>query len=143
MRRFSARSHAVTLSEINITPLLDLAFVLLIIFIITTPRVEQTISLNLPQGGNSKSKVRPQDILNIEASTAGDYLVAGRKVPNEAELERQIVAAYRANNNIVIRLRVDRESKLRLATTVFDICERHGITRFSFASEARTSRSPR
>ena len=37
MRRFSQRSYLVTLSEINITPLLDLAFVLLIIFVITTP----------------------------------------------------------------------------------------------------------
>ncbi len=36
MRRFSQRSALVTLSEINITPLLDLAFVLLIIFVITT-----------------------------------------------------------------------------------------------------------
>jgi len=36
MRRFSQRSYLVTLSEINITPLLDLAFVLLIIFVITT-----------------------------------------------------------------------------------------------------------
>ena len=41
----------VTLSEINITPLLDLAFVLLIIFIITTPLLEQSINLKLPRGG--------------------------------------------------------------------------------------------
>jgi len=40
MRRFSQRSYLVTLSEINITPLLDLAFVLLIIFVITTPLPE-------------------------------------------------------------------------------------------------------
>jgi biopolymer transport protein ExbD len=143
MRRFSARSHAVTLSEINITPLLDLAFVLLIIFIITTPMLEQSINVNLPQGGNSKSKVRPQDILTVEATLTGDYRVAGRKVANEGELERQIVNAYKANGNLVIRLRVDRESKLRLATTVFDICERNGITRFSFASEPRVNRNNR
>ena len=51
MRRFSQRSHLVTLNEINITPLLDLAFVLLIIFIITTPLIEQSIPLKLPGGG--------------------------------------------------------------------------------------------
>ena len=39
------------LSEINVTPLLDLAFVLLIIFIITTPLLEQSIPLKLPVGG--------------------------------------------------------------------------------------------
>ena len=48
MKRFSQRSHLVTLSEINITPLLDLAFVLLIIFVITTPLLEQGIELKLP-----------------------------------------------------------------------------------------------
>ncbi len=53
MRRFSQRSHLVTLSEINITPLLDLAFVLLIIFVITTPLLDQSINLNLPEGGHS------------------------------------------------------------------------------------------
>ena len=45
MRRFSQRNSLVTLSDINITPLLDLAFVLLIIFIITTPLLEQSLSL--------------------------------------------------------------------------------------------------
>ena len=50
MRRFSQRSSLVTLSEINITPLLDLAFVLLIIFVITTPLLEQGINLNSQPG---------------------------------------------------------------------------------------------
>ena len=45
MRRFSQRSALVTLSEINITPLLDLAFVLLVIFIITTPLLEHRLPL--------------------------------------------------------------------------------------------------
>ena len=49
MRRFSQRSQMVTLSEINITPLLDLAFVLLIIFVITTPLLEQSLNLQLPR----------------------------------------------------------------------------------------------
>ena len=49
MRRFSQRNSLVTLNEINITPLLDLAFVLLIIFVITRPLLEQNVSLQLPQ----------------------------------------------------------------------------------------------
>ena len=57
MRRFSQRSSLVTLSEINITPLLDLAFVLLIIFVITTPLLEQSISLKLPKGGQPDPKI--------------------------------------------------------------------------------------
>ena len=49
MRRFSQRNSLVTLNEINITPLLDLAFVLLIIFVITRPLLEQNVTLQLPQ----------------------------------------------------------------------------------------------
>ena len=45
MKRYSNRSNFSTLSEINVTPLLDLAFVLLIIFMITTPLLENSVNL--------------------------------------------------------------------------------------------------
>ena len=45
MRRYSQRNSLTTLSEINVTPLLDLAFVLLIIFMITTPLLEDRKSV--------------------------------------------------------------------------------------------------
>ena len=51
MRRFSQKNSLVTLSEINIVPLMDLVFVLLIIFVITTPLLEQSMKLDLPSGG--------------------------------------------------------------------------------------------
>lgn len=47
MRKF-AKSHHSSLNELNITPLLDLAFVLLVIFIITTPQLMNNLELNLP-----------------------------------------------------------------------------------------------
>ena len=49
MRRFSQRNSLVTLSEINITPLLDLAFVLLIIFVITRPMLEGSVGCSCPK----------------------------------------------------------------------------------------------
>ena len=51
MRRFSQRNSLVTLSDINITPLLDLAFVLLIIFVITTPLLDQSVNSKLVADG--------------------------------------------------------------------------------------------
>ncbi len=62
MRRFSQRNSLVTLSDINITPLLDLAFVLLIIFVITTPLLEQGLNLKLPTGDVvDLKKIDPKD----------------------------------------------------------------------------------
>src|SRR2546422_9298764 len=73
MRRFSQRSSLVTLSEINITPLLDLAFVLLIIFVITTPLLEQGIPLQLPDGKGRPDKLERGDIRTVEISPQGIY----------------------------------------------------------------------
>ena len=69
MRRFSERSHLVTLSEINITPLLDLAFVLLIIFVITTPLLENSINVKLPHGGRTSQVLDKKNIRTVEITS--------------------------------------------------------------------------
>ena len=56
MRRYSQKNSLVTLSDINLTPMLDLAFVLLIIFVIATPLLEQGMKLDLPEGGAVQSQ---------------------------------------------------------------------------------------
>src|SRR5438876_9196895 len=83
MRRFSQRSSLVTLSEINITPLLDLAFVLLIIFVITTPLLEQSLSLKLPKGGLPDQKVEKRDIRTVEIGAKGGYTLDRQPMPLE------------------------------------------------------------
>jgi len=57
MRRYSQRNSLTTLSEINVTPLLDLAFVLLIIFMITTPLLENSMNLVIPSSGATNPPV--------------------------------------------------------------------------------------
>jgi biopolymer transport protein ExbD len=49
MKKISQRGHS-TLNELNITPLLDLVFVLLVIFIITTPQLINSLEMSLPSG---------------------------------------------------------------------------------------------
>ena len=81
MRRFSQRNSLVTLNEINITPLLDLAFVLLIIFVITTPLLEQSLYLKLPSGGGSTRKLYRADVATPEVSSSGVYVLNGHPLP--------------------------------------------------------------
>jgi biopolymer transport protein ExbD len=63
LKKTSKRSHG-TMSELNITPLLDLVFVLLVIFIITTPQMMNNLEINLPSGKPpvQKPKVEPTRI---------------------------------------------------------------------------------
>src|SRR5947208_16818426 len=62
MRRYSQRQTLSSLSEINITPLLDLAFVLLIIFMITTPLLESSMSLIIPSSGGRNPPVTSSQV---------------------------------------------------------------------------------
>ena len=65
MRRFSDRPTLHTLTEINVTPLLDLAFVLLIIFIITTPLMENSVNLVVPSSGEAIQSVDRSQVQTI------------------------------------------------------------------------------
>jgi biopolymer transport protein ExbD/biopolymer transport protein TolR len=134
MRRFSQRSHLVTLSEINITPLLDLAFVLLIIFIITTPLLEQSINLKLPPGGRPDKPVEQHDIATVEVSQKGAYYINRRPVDLNA-LETTLINAFKANPNLVVYIRADENGLNKNLYAVIDRCQRNGITRFSLRTE--------
>jgi biopolymer transport protein ExbD len=62
MRRYSNRAHLQTVTELNVTPLLDLAFVLLIIFMITTPLIENSLDLVVPTSSTAKTEVNPAEV---------------------------------------------------------------------------------
>ncbi len=138
MRRFSQRNSLVTLSEINITPLLDLAFVLLIIFVITTPLLESSVSLNLP-AGSTKPDPRPpkaEDIRTVEIDRAGGFRLQKHAMSLD-QVEAQLVADFRANPNLIIRVRGDKDGKLDYAMQLLDRCTRRGMTQVSFSTELR------
>ncbi len=139
MRRFSQRSHLVTLSEINITPLLDLAFVLLIIFVITTPLLEQGLDLNLPSGGRVDRPVDRNDIRTVDISPAGAYALAGHPVTLR-QLDAELVQAYHANPALIVYIRADRTARWESVFAVTDMLSNRGITRYSFRSEPARAR---
>jgi biopolymer transport protein ExbD len=138
MRRFSQRSHLVTLSEINITPLLDLAFVLLIIFIITTPLLTQSIELKLPGGGRvEKSKLDKNDIRTVEITSTGNYRLEGKPV-QLSQMLAQLAQESRRNPNLVVYIRGDKDSRLDSTAQLLDGCQKYGITRYSIRTDPTT-----
>lgn len=139
MRRFSQRNALVTLSDINITPLLDLAFVLLIIFVITTPLLEQSIDLRLPQGGKAVQRVERENIRVIDVDRSGRYLMEKQVVSLE-QIERLLVPEARANPELVVKIRTDQESLARHFYPVIERLVTNGITRISLATEPSNRR---
>src|SRR6266851_5572627 len=126
MRRFSQRSALVTLSEINITPLLDLAFVLLIIFVITTPLLEQSINLRLPKGGAPDKAVDKRDVRTVEITPQGSYKLNGQQM-GLGQIEANLMKDHQANPNIVVYIRADEMGRWKDVAAVMDRCQRNGI----------------
>jgi biopolymer transport protein ExbD len=135
MRRFSQRNALVTLSEINITPLLDLAFVLLIIFVITTPLLEKGLPLHLPKvDGQSDTSVKKEDIRTVEINPQGTYSVKGRPL-SLSQIERDLAADFRLNPNLVVYIRADDASMIKYLAPLLRACQKNGITRYSLRTE--------
>jgi biopolymer transport protein ExbD len=134
MRRFSQRNHLVTLSDINITPLLDLAFVLLIIFVITTPLLEQSIKLNTPGGGREDKNPPPRESRRtVEISPEGFYVVDKKRVSLN-EVEAILVQAFKANPKLAVVIRADRKELFGRVSDVFDICQKYGIENVGYST---------
>lgn len=68
------------MNELNITPLLDLAFVLLVIFIITTPQMVNNLEMNLPSGTPPANAPKPK-LNKIDVQSSGKILLNDQEVP--------------------------------------------------------------
>jgi len=134
MRRFSQRNSLVTLSDINITPLLDLAFVLLIIFVITTPLLEKGLELKLPRLNGQPDKVSKEDIRTVEISPQGIYTLTRRQMKLDL-IVQQLVQDFRYNPNLVVYIRADENSRTKELAALIDGCQRNGITRYSLRTQ--------
>ena len=129
----------VTLSEINITPLLDLAFVLLIIFVITTPLLEQSINLQLPRGGQPEKAIEKRNIRTVEVGQTGVYVLDKQRMKSLDELTARLTADFRVNKNLIVYIRADADGRYKFVADVIDRCQKNGITRYSL----RTDPSPK
>ena len=134
MRRFSQRNSLVTLNDINITPLLDLAFVLLIIFVITTPLLEQGLNLKLAKGGTPDKPITKNHIRTVEIAPNGS-LMLDRRPMNLDLMEKWLVYYSKVNPNTVVYIRADENGRNKDLYAVIDRCQRNGITRFSLRTE--------
>ena len=130
MRRFSQRNPLVTLSDINITPLLDLAFVLLIIFVITTSVLEYGLHLELYEGGTPDDELKREDIQQVEVTAEGEYALNGL-MSSLNEIEDTLVSTRKTNANMVVYIRSDQNGPLKDTYAIIALCQRNNIHRFS------------
>ena len=138
MRRYSQRQNLSTLSEINITPLLDLAFVLLIIFMITTPLIENSMNLIIPSSGAANAPVKAGQVQTISIDRRETIKINDKTVP-ASDLIARLNDLRRANPEVAIVIRPDRDLPVQKLVSLMDALQRAGITKVGIATKAETN----
>src|ERR1700740_878314 len=100
MKKFSKGHHG-SLNELNITPLLDLAFVLLVIFIITTPQLSNDLEMNLPSPKAEKPPGPPPKINRIVVDAAG-HITFNNEAMELPVLQKTLVALKTSDTNATV-----------------------------------------
>jgi biopolymer transport protein ExbD len=131
MKRYSQRSGHTAMAELNVTPLLDLAFVLLIIFIITTPLLTSNVPLNLPAGSNNHTP--PPDAHSIRTiSIDRDGRVYLDSKPIELPvLQQELTAFHDATPDAAVIVRADKSLNVQQFFDVIDVVQQAKIERMS------------
>lgn len=137
MRRYSQRHSLSTLSEINITPLLDLAFVLLIIFMITTPLLENSVNLVIPSSGAANAPVNPAQVQTVSIDRQ-ETIRFNNKPVSVDQLIAQLVELKRANPEVAVVIRPDRELPVQKLIALMDALQRAQITKVGIATKAES-----
>lgn len=136
-RTFRRKQSLTALSEINVTPLIDLAFALLIIFMITTPLLEQTIPLQLPIESQKPQEPRPGDSFRT-ISLRGDGLVFwGEQQVTLARLDELLAAEAARPNPAVINIRADKSLPYQNVVDVIDLVKSNRLTRISLDTQVK------
>ena len=135
MRRYSQRNNLTTLSEINVTPLLDLAFVLLIIFMITTPLLENSMNLVIPSSGAPNPPMNSSQVQTISINRS-DVIQFNNQIVDPETLTRQLLALKETYPDVAIVIRPDRELPVQKLVSLMDTLQRAQITKVGIATKA-------
>ena len=137
MKRYSNRSNFSTLSEINVTPLLDLAFVLLIIFMITTPLLENSMNLVIPSSSAANAPISKAQVQTITIDRDETIRMNNETVDADS-LAARLLELKRANPDVAIVIRPDRELPVQKLVTLMDSLQRAQITKVGIATKAES-----
>jgi len=128
------------MSELNVTPMLDLCFVLLIIFMIATPVLEQTTAINLPKSDKGVGKAADSKTQYRFVTIGADGgLAIGNRAVNRQQLEVEFaqIAALPEADQPVVRVRGDGGLTYQKIIDVLSLAKSKGLTKVALDSEIR------
>jgi len=135
-RTFQRKQHLSAMSEINVTPLIDLAFALLIIFMITAPLLEQSIDINLPKESPRSQRSEPEPMQEIAIDRDG-RLYWGTEAVSSTRLEELIELLSIEPEPPVISIRADSQLPYQRVIDLIDMIKRYKLSRISLETTSK------
>lgn len=134
-RSFKRRTGLSGISELNVTPLIDLAFALLIIFMITAPLLEQSIQIQLPEEALRPAEAGQVDTVELSIDYEGQVYFNGEAV-GIAALVAELDALAGQTDPPVVRLRADARLSYQVVIDVLALLKERDLTRISLETRA-------
>jgi biopolymer transport protein ExbD len=136
----TSRSRHSTLNELNITPLLDLAFVLLVIFIITTPQLVNNLEMFLPSGKPpppaDPNAPKPK-VTRIEVDAHGQVFLNDEAVTLTA-LKENLARLKSADAELGVVVKASDDTDYQFMVNVLDVVQQLDITKVGLATQPPT-----
>ena len=133
LKKTTKRGHG-TMNELNITPLLDLVFVLLVIFIITTPQLMNNLEMTLPSGKPPPPQKDKPKITRIEVAADSRVTLDGEAV-TVGELRDQLAARKADNPDLAVVVKGADEVEFQGMVNVLDTLQQLDITKVGLATQ--------
>ena len=124
------------MSEINVTPLVDVMLVLVVIFIITAPLLASSVRLDLPATDAARPNDAPR-FVTVALDAAGQLFLNDKPVTPE-DLATQLAGSARSNPDTEVQLRADQSVPYRRIVEVMGAAQKAGLNRIGFVAEPRT-----
>jgi biopolymer transport protein ExbD len=134
LKKTSRHVHG-TLTELNITPLLDLVFVLLVIFIITTPQMMNNLQMNLPSGKKPPPQKEKPKINRIVVDAKGQTFLNDQAV-TVPELKADLQQLKADNPDLKVVVKGSDDVDYQNMINVLDVLQQLDITKVGLATEA-------
>ncbi len=135
MSREKRRFQLDTIDEINMTPLIDLTFLLLIIFMITAPLLEKGINVSPPE--LNADELPKEDTCLVNLNKLGE-IVYEKQVVKGDELVALLKGMYSANPKLTVLFRADGLRKYNEVINVMKIIKKTGIKNISLVTQAES-----
>ena len=132
MKKCSHSAHE-SLTELNITPLLDLAFVLLVIFIITTTPIVNDLDLDLPTA--SKHPKDPPKKANYVTVEASGKLWLNKQSVDLGSMLQTLVNLRTDDPDLSVVVRGDGKTKYKQIRAVMDVCQQANVVKVELATD--------